>query len=159
MHKTVNRHCQNTHESVQSPVKQRYRYSQRRSPRQITPHINMSIALLTQSNKQPELPAIRTTRSKKRRIIIVIDAKNISYQEMTCRNIYVQNVIQIKFDSKTDLLGMGKAKKWILLANYWDKTLMRNAVTYHLANEEVFNCAGNKEKTLIRSRSSKSQST
>lgn len=42
---------------------------------------------------------------------------------------------QIKFETKTDLLGMGKAKKWILLANYWDKTLMRNAITYNLANK------------------------
>ncbi len=42
---------------------------------------------------------------------------------------------QIKFDVKTDLLGMGEAKKWILLANYWDKTLMRNAMTYSLANK------------------------
>ena len=47
---------------------------------------------------------------------------------------------QIKFDSKTDLLGMGKAKKWILLANYWDKTHLRNAITYRLANQmnEIF---------------------
>ena len=42
---------------------------------------------------------------------------------------------QIKFESKTDLLGMGAAKKWILLANYWDKTHLRNAITYHLANQ------------------------
>lgn len=42
---------------------------------------------------------------------------------------------QIKFGEKVDLLGMGKAKKWILLANYWDKTLMRNAITYQLAND------------------------
>lgn len=40
---------------------------------------------------------------------------------------------QIKLDSKTSLLGMGKAKKWILLANYWDKTLMRNYLTLNLA--------------------------
>ena len=42
---------------------------------------------------------------------------------------------QIKFEKKTDLLGMGASKKWILLANYWDKTLMRNAITYELANK------------------------
>lgn len=42
---------------------------------------------------------------------------------------------QIKFETKTDLLGMGKSKKWILLANYWDKTHLRNAMMYHLANQ------------------------
>lgn len=32
----------------------------------------------------------------------------------------------IKFSSKTDLLGMGKNKKWCLLANCYEKTLLRN---------------------------------
>ncbi len=41
---------------------------------------------------------------------------------------------QIKFETKTDLLGMGASKKWILLANYWDKTHVRNAAIYRLAN-------------------------
>lgn len=37
---------------------------------------------------------------------------------------------QIKFNSKTKLLNMdAKAKNWVLLANYADKTLIRNAVT------------------------------
>ena len=30
---------------------------------------------------------------------------------------------QIKLDSKQDILGMGKAKKWVLLANYGDRSL------------------------------------
>lgn len=33
---------------------------------------------------------------------------------------------RIKFDKKTALLGMPGAKKWVLLANFADKTLMRN---------------------------------
>ena len=32
---------------------------------------------------------------------------------------------KINFDKKQDVLGMGKAKKWVLLANAYDKTLMR----------------------------------
>ncbi len=36
----------------------------------------------------------------------------------------------IKFDSKQNLFGMGKAKKWSLLANCFDKTLMRNQVAF-----------------------------
>lgn len=32
----------------------------------------------------------------------------------------------IKFSSKTDVLGMGKNKKWCLLANCYEKTLIRN---------------------------------
>ncbi len=41
----------------------------------------------------------------------------------------------IKFDSKTDVLGMGKNKKWSLLANCYDKTLIRNAVVMDFAKE------------------------
>lgn len=41
----------------------------------------------------------------------------------------------IKFSSKTDVLGMGKAKKWCLLANCYDKTLLRNAVVFDVARE------------------------
>ena len=40
---------------------------------------------------------------------------------------------QIKFDSKTSVLGMGKAKKWILLANAADETLMHNMLALELA--------------------------
>ena len=40
----------------------------------------------------------------------------------------------IKFEEKTDLFGMGKAKKWSLLANYTDKTDIRNMVAFDIAD-------------------------
>ncbi len=46
---------------------------------------------------------------------------------------YVKKPYNIKFDKKTDLFGMGKAKKWTLLANYIDPTVMRNVVAFDLA--------------------------
>ena len=42
---------------------------------------------------------------------------------------------QIKFDSSTTVLGMQKAKTWILLANHADASLMRNKIAYDLAAE------------------------
>lgn len=42
---------------------------------------------------------------------------------------------QIKFDDKTSLLGMGKSKKWVLLANAADETLMRNMLSLNLAEQ------------------------
>ncbi len=39
----------------------------------------------------------------------------------------------IKFDSKTDLFSMGKAKKWSLLANHVDESLIRNDIALDLA--------------------------
>lgn len=42
---------------------------------------------------------------------------------------------QIKLDSKQDILGMGKNKTWVLLANYGDRSLIRNKIAYDLAND------------------------
>ena len=39
---------------------------------------------------------------------------------------------QIKFDKKVDLFGMGKAKKWVLLANAMDATNLRNEAAFYL---------------------------
>lgn len=41
---------------------------------------------------------------------------------------YEKKPYQIKLEKKTDLLSMGKAKKWVLLANYGDRSLLRNQV-------------------------------
>lgn len=40
---------------------------------------------------------------------------------------------QIKFDKKTEVLGMKSAKTWILLANHYDPTLARNATAFDIA--------------------------
>ncbi len=41
----------------------------------------------------------------------------------------------IKLDKKADLFGMGKSKKWSLIANHSDTSLMRNAIIYSVAGE------------------------
>lgn len=41
----------------------------------------------------------------------------------------------IKLDSKAEVLGMPKHKRWCLLANYMDRTLMRNKIAYYLAEQ------------------------
>ena len=38
-----------------------------------------------------------------------------------------------KFESKTEVLGLPKHKRWVLLANFMDRTLMRNALAFHLS--------------------------
>lgn len=40
---------------------------------------------------------------------------------------------QIKFTSKVDLLGLGKAKKWVLLANYAEHSYLRSDIAFKLA--------------------------
>ena len=39
---------------------------------------------------------------------------------------------QLKFANKTDMFGMGKAKKWVLLANALDATNLRTATAFYL---------------------------
>lgn len=41
---------------------------------------------------------------------------------------------RLKFDEKVDLFGMGKKKKWALIANSVDDSLMRNDLAYYIAN-------------------------
>lgn len=69
------------------------------------------------------------------------DAHNLaeSYIELKTRGNTTWGVMkwayQIKFDKKVDLFDMGKAKKWILLANYYDGTFVRNKVIFDLGKE------------------------
>lgn len=42
---------------------------------------------------------------------------------------------QIKLDKACDLCGMGEAKTWILLANHFDNSLLRNKIVFDLADE------------------------
>lgn len=41
----------------------------------------------------------------------------------------------IKFEQKQNFMGMKEAKKWVLLANYFDRTLIRNAVAFEIAKK------------------------
>lgn len=41
----------------------------------------------------------------------------------------------IKFSAKTDVLGMGECKKWYLIANMYDKSLIRDKLAYDFASD------------------------
>ena len=52
---------------------------------------------------------------------------------------------RLKFDSKTNLLGLNGGKKfksWVLLAEYFDQSLLRNATAFCLG-DSLFNYSGN----------------
>jgi len=42
---------------------------------------------------------------------------------------------RLKFNSKTPLAGFTTSKNWVLLANYSDKTLMRNALAFEMSKQ------------------------
>ena len=47
--------------------------------------------------------------------------------------LYPKKSYQFKLESGFNLFGMGKAKKWILLSNYLDKSLIRNEMSLDMA--------------------------
>ena len=56
----------------------------------------------------------------------------------TTWDLFEKKPYQIKLEESADLLGMGKGKKWILLANSFDETNLRNKFIYDLARENNF---------------------
>lgn len=102
---------------------------------------------LVDNNKEVNIPQICITTSS-----------NIGYGEYTKVNISVDGInnegkikirgnstmwadkkaYKIKFNKKQDVLGMGKAKKWVLLANAYDKTLMRNKLIFDFGSNLNF---------------------
>lgn len=48
---------------------------------------------------------------------------------------YPKKPYKIKLESKTQILGMPKHKRWVLLANYIDRTMMRNDVAFLLGQK------------------------
>ena len=45
---------------------------------------------------------------------------------------------QIKFEDKTEVLGMPEDKKWVLLAELSDTSFIRNKISRELANKSLF---------------------
>lgn len=48
---------------------------------------------------------------------------------------YPKRPFLLKFPKKQKLYTMPEAKSWVLLANYLDKTLLRNALAFHMAQD------------------------
>ena len=62
---------------------------------------------------------------------------NGSLEHIKCRGnssmTFAKKNFQIKLAEKADLMGMGKARKWILTGNYRDKSLLRNQIVLDIA--------------------------
>ena len=71
--------------------------------------------------------------------LVVDDNKGIYNQPLEIKGrgnyswSFQQKPYNLKLAEKTDLLGMGSAKKWVLVPTYSDKTLLRNFITLNLA--------------------------
>lgn len=69
------------------------------------------------------------------------DAPESDVMELTIRGRgnntwgYPKKPYAIKFNKKQSILGMPEAKNWVLLANYRDRTLIRNAIAFEIARK------------------------
>lgn len=54
----------------------------------------------------------------------------------------------LKFDEKTKVLGMQKAKRWVLMANYYDRSLIRTELAGYI-DHEFFNATWNARFTPV----------
>ena len=68
-----------------------------------------------------------------------LSQETINYLENHDLNEYlIKHCDCLKFDSKQSLFGRTAAKEWVLLANYYDKSNIRNYLAYNLANKLDF---------------------
>ena len=51
--------------------------------------------------------------------------------------IYPKKPYALKLESKTEILGMPKHKRWVLLANWMDRTLLRNDIAFEMGRRTM----------------------
>lgn len=100
-----------------------------------------SVFLETQSGSLEQLHASKDNSESGR--MIILDGRGHRYFEGEIENIHCRGNSSfeetdkksylLKLSRKADLFGMGAAKKWILTANAFDDTLLRNAVAFSIA--------------------------
>lgn len=87
--------------------------------------------------------AVTSKETYKKATVKIVGVKGLEGLEMTECQIkghghttwgYKKKPYLVRFDKKTSVLGMPKHKRWILLANFLDKTLMRNLVAYKISS-------------------------
>jgi len=78
---------------------------------------------MTASSKLPECAAVPTQKKA--------TAKGRGNYSWT----FAKKSFTLKLDKKTDLCGLGKSKKWALIANAYDKSLLRTTAAFDLGSK------------------------
>lgn len=65
---------------------------------------------------------------------VLIDSVNIKGRGNTTWRNFPKKPYALKFDKKVSLLNESKDKSWVLLANYGDKSMMRNSISFYLGH-------------------------
>lgn len=81
----------------------------------------------------------KATKYEGNRAKLIVDREVLEFEDVQIKGRgnstwgNAKNPYQIKFSEKVDVLGLGKAKKWVLLANYYDDSNLRNATAFKVA--------------------------
>ena len=103
---------------------------------------------VTTSKGLPYVESSKENRDKNSRILIMSGDGKVEYSDLTSAEGtkseiklrgnatagYYKKPYQIKLGEKTSILGMDKAKTWILLANYTDQSALHNALAWEMGN-------------------------
>ena len=99
-----------------------------------------SLFIMTESGSLKKIH--KDKKQKETGFMILYDAEGRCVYNGTLKHIrmrgnssvkYQKKNYAIKLDEGTSLLGMGKAKRWVLLGNHLDKSLIRNQMTFDMA--------------------------
>lgn len=106
-------------------------------------HLSANYPAMFLETASGSLDAIRADKNHKEKgSVTVVSAGAVSIDNAALKSVKgrgnstweaEKKPYNIKFDKSTDVLGMGKAKKWSLLANFFDESLLRNAFSLGLA--------------------------
>ena len=78
--------------------------------------------------------SLSITEQDETKVILDSKAMGIKLRGNSTRSA-LKKPFKIKFDKKQSLFGLKAAKKWVLLANYYDKSNIRNYLAYLTANK------------------------
>lgn len=106
---------------------------------------SLSTVMITTSQGLSFVEKNKNNRDKDTKILILDEKGAVEYSDVdenatselkgrgNATWSYYKKPYQIKLGKKTDLFGMGKAKTWILLANYTDQSALHNALAFELS--------------------------
>lgn len=81
--------------------------------------------------------SLSITEQDETKVILDSKAMGIKLRGNSTRTA-LKKPFKIKFDKKQSLFGLKAAKKWVLLANYYDKSNIRNYLAYLTANKLTY---------------------
>lgn len=84
------------------------------------------------TSKDDEIPGTLTIDGGRNYPILDNAAMEIRGRGNSTWWLHPKKPYQLKFESKTEMLGMPKDKKWVFLAEYSDKTMLRNTIAFEM---------------------------